>query len=89
MIGLSPEQQDCFAVVRCQFGHRFDGVNYPTPEGLCPRCAYPEVQQYIDNYQRLLAAQASQRNDVDVRRHQSVGLHMQAASPSLTASSES
>ena len=44
MAGLTPEQREAFAEVRCRQGHRFDGFNYPTPEGICPFCVFPEFK---------------------------------------------
>ena len=44
MAGMTPEQRDRFAEVRCPQGHRFDGFNYPTPEGICPFCVFPEFR---------------------------------------------
>jgi hypothetical protein len=55
--GLTPVQRTLFDWQRCPNGHRFDGVNYPTPEGQCPLCAWPEVRDELTRYQRLLAEQ--------------------------------
>jgi hypothetical protein len=60
MPGLTPEQRALLEQRYCLQGHRFDGVNYPTPEGICPLCAYPEIAQQIDQYQWFLAEQSVQ-----------------------------
>ncbi len=55
MAGFTPEQRELLEQRYCPQGHRFDGANYPTPEGVCPLCAWPEIRHEIDRYQRLLA----------------------------------
>lgn len=87
MPGLTQEQRTLIEQRYCARGHRFDGANYPTPEGVCPLCAYPWVRSEIDQYQRLVAEQAMLPEHM-LRERQSVGLHVQGASPSLTALSE-
>jgi len=57
MPGLTPEQRDLLEQRFCANGHRFDGANYPTPEGICPLCAVPEVRDQVAQYQRLIAEQ--------------------------------
>jgi hypothetical protein len=84
MTGLTPEQRNLLAARYCRLGHRFDGANYPTPEGVCPICAWPEVKTEIEHYQRLVVEQSQPREPL----HQSIGLLEQSASPSLTATSE-
>lgn len=59
MTGLTGEQRAMFADRFCRLGHRFDGANYPTPEGNCPLCTWPVVREEINHYQRLLADDAS------------------------------
>lgn len=53
--GLTGEQRAMLAERWCTQGHRFDGANYPTPEGDCPLCTWPEVRADINRYQRQLA----------------------------------
>jgi hypothetical protein len=62
--GLTPEQRMLLEQVRCDRGHRFDGINYPTPEGTCPRCAWPEFTEDINRTQWLLAEQSVQSRAV-------------------------
>jgi len=57
MSGFSQEQRALLEQRFCEQGHRFDGANYPTPEGVCPLCAWPEVRDELVQYQRLLAEQ--------------------------------
>ena len=80
MTGLTQEQRSRLDERDCQGGHRFDGVNFPTPEGTCPLCEWPEVRDEINRYQRVIAEYTVQR--------QTLALHVQHASPSLTAFSE-
>jgi len=63
-------------------GDRFDGANYPTPEGECPLCAVPEIRHDIVNYQRVVAERFTQPREP---LHQSVGLAEHSISPSLAA----
>lgn len=57
MPGLTAEQRTLLDQHWCNNGHRFDGANFPTPEGVCPLCACPEVRDELGEYQRLLAEQ--------------------------------
>ncbi len=53
--GITAEQRALFASVRCPNGHKMtDGLNYPTPEGLCPSCEWPDVRDEILRSQSLL-----------------------------------
>ena len=54
MTGLTEAQRVLLDQRRCEQGHRIDGYNYPTPEGICPRCANPEVLE-LTPYTWLLA----------------------------------
>jgi hypothetical protein len=58
--GLTPAQRGLLEQHYCERGHRVDGVNYPTPEGICPLCAWPEIRDDFDHFQRLLAEQSVQ-----------------------------
>ncbi len=60
MPGLTSEQRTLLEQRECDRGHRIDGMNYPTPEGICPRCAWPEVISIDDYSQWLLAEQDAQ-----------------------------
>lgn len=44
--GMSPAQS---ALVRglCPAGHRFNGANFPTPEGDCPLCIEPAIAEML------------------------------------------
>lgn len=86
MTGLTSEQRNLLADRECDRGHRFDGVNYPTPEGVCPLCEWPDVVEQYRYYQWSLVEQSQPRESREAL-HQSVGLIEQNASPSLTASS--
>jgi len=59
MTGLTQEQRTLLEGRYCEAGHRFDGVNYPTPEGLCPLCTWTDVKEDVRHYQLLLAEQTS------------------------------
>ncbi len=85
MTGLTPEQRSLLERGYCDQGHRFDGANYPTPEGVCPLCTWSEVRDQINQYQMLLVEQSSQPR---APLHQAIGLVDQSAAPSLTASTE-
>ena len=85
MAGLTSQQRALLDSRWCDNGHRFNGANYPTPEGVCPFCAWPEFQEEVSQYERLVAEQTSQPREP---LHPAIGLLAQAASPSLTASSE-
>ncbi len=52
--GLTPAQRVMLEQRYCNVGHRIDGANYPTPEGVCPLCAWPEFRHEIDRSQWLL-----------------------------------
>lgn len=58
--GLTPEQRSLLEQRYCDKGHRFDGVNYPTPEGVCPRCKWPAFRKDFNRIQRLLVEQTAQ-----------------------------
>lgn len=74
--GLSPYQSVCFAKVWCESGrHRFDGANFPTPEGLCPRCNWVEADRQIAQFQRLQMSAPSS--------YSPVGLNIQSPPPTL------
>jgi hypothetical protein len=83
--GLTVEQRTLLEQRYCEAGHRFDGTNYPTPEGVCPLCAWPEVKEQIDRYYRLVGEQTIQPREP---LHPSVAQLEQSASPSLTALSQ-
>lgn len=82
MAGLTAEQRVLLEERWCVQGHRFDGANYPTPEGECPLCAVPEIRHDIVNYQRVVAERFTQPREP---LHQSVGLAEHSISPSLAA----
>lgn len=83
--GMTPEQTERFAQRWCENGHKFDGANFPTPEGVCPFCAWPEVKAERDRYYQLVAEPTEQPREP---LHPSFGLHVQSASPALAASFE-
>jgi hypothetical protein len=85
MTGLTVEQRTLLEQRFCERGHRFDGANYPTPEGVCPLCAWPEVAEEINRFERLLVDDTSQPREP---LHPSVAQLEQSASPSLTALSQ-
>jgi hypothetical protein len=84
MTGLTLEQRTLLEQRWCENGHRFDGVNYPTPEGVCPLCAWPDLRDQFNQFQRLLVEETQPREPL----HPSVALLEQSVSPSLTALSE-
>lgn len=55
--GLSPEQTSLMELGRreCPAGHRFNGGNFPTPEGDCPRCTDPNVAAQIFDFEWQVA----------------------------------
>lgn len=71
-------------MLRCGAGHRFNGANFPTPEGECPSCTCPGFTDEVNHYERLVVEQTSQPREP---LHPSIGLLAQSASPSLTAAS--
>ena len=83
MTGLTAAQETRFLERWCEYGHRFDGVNFPTPEGVCPFCTWPEISTERDRYYAFVAARTAPPQD---RLHPAVGLLAQSASPLLTAS---
>ncbi len=58
--GLTAQQRSLLEQFRCSQGHRFDGINYPTPEGQCPLCTWPEVRQELDRQQWLPLSETDQ-----------------------------
>lgn len=54
------------AQAMCEVGHRFDGINFPTPEGNCPRCICPEVEEDLNRYYQLtlLAVEGTRRGPI-------------------------
>ncbi len=60
MAGLTIEQSQLLEQRYCRQGHRFDGVNYPTPDGVCPLCAWPDFRADIDRFQWLLLSEDRQ-----------------------------
>ncbi len=82
MTGLTPSQRSLLEQRYCDAGHRFDGANYPTPEGVCPLCVWPEVREQINWYQRLIVEQDEQPRKP---LHQAIGLAAQSAPSVLTS----
>lgn len=61
--GLTLEQQSLLEERNCSNGHRFNGMNFPTPDGDCLLCVDPDFAEKINQAQLLTLVASDSVND--------------------------